>query len=180
MRSIIIYGTQYGTTQRYAEKLSELTGLEAYNVNEVGKISGLDLIVYIGGLYTGEVKGFKNIMNFIEDRQELILVTVGLGDPDNPETVQNILKQIKAKIPSGLYNRAQFFHLRGGIDYSKLNFMHKSAMAFLYRSVSKITEENRTPETKAFIETYKKQADYVDFEKLNPIADAIRKFTLSE
>ena len=27
--SIIIYGSQYGTTKRYAEHLSEMTGIEA-------------------------------------------------------------------------------------------------------------------------------------------------------
>ena len=28
-RAIIIYGSQYGTTKRYAEHLSEMTGIEA-------------------------------------------------------------------------------------------------------------------------------------------------------
>ena len=29
--TIIIYGSQYGTTKRYAEHLSEMTGIEADN-----------------------------------------------------------------------------------------------------------------------------------------------------
>ena len=31
MKKVIIYGSHYGTTRRYAEELSELTGIEAIN-----------------------------------------------------------------------------------------------------------------------------------------------------
>ena len=38
-KSLIIYGSQYGTTKRYAEHLSAMTGIEAVAFKEV-KASG--------------------------------------------------------------------------------------------------------------------------------------------
>ena len=49
-----------------------------------------------------------------------------------------------------LNENAQIFHLRGGIDYSRLNFKHK-----------------------AMIETYNQKVNFVDFEILNRLTDCI-------
>ena len=34
MKALIIYGSQYGSTKRYAERLSETTGIEAVDYND--------------------------------------------------------------------------------------------------------------------------------------------------
>lgn len=56
MRSIILYGSQYGTTKRCAEKRSQLTKFPARSYEAPGDLSDCGLIVYLGGLYAGSEK----------------------------------------------------------------------------------------------------------------------------
>ena len=59
--------------------------------------------------------------------------------------------------------------IRGGIDYSKLGFKHKTMMGMLYKKAVTLPEEKKTAEVKAMIETYSKQVDFVDLSSLDPI-----------
>ena len=58
-KTIIIYGSQYGSTKRYAEKLANTTGLEAIDYTKVTELPGYDRIVFLGALYAGGVTGLK-------------------------------------------------------------------------------------------------------------------------
>lgn len=68
---------------------------------------------------------------------------------------------------------SSFFHLRGGIDYQKLTFKHKTMMTLLYNKAKKIPEEKKTAEIKAMIETFNSKVDFVDFTSLNRITEII-------
>ena len=59
MNTIILYGSEYGATRRYAEKLAEQIGLPAVSYEKAGSLAGYEQIVYLGGLYAGGVKGLK-------------------------------------------------------------------------------------------------------------------------
>lgn len=60
MNTLIVYGSQYGTTKRYAEKFSEMTNLPVRCYEDIKALTEYDRIVYFGGLYAGGVKGLKN------------------------------------------------------------------------------------------------------------------------
>ena len=51
MEHIIIYGSRYGSTRRYAEKLSEQTGIPAISCKDAPALSDKKTIIYLGGLY---------------------------------------------------------------------------------------------------------------------------------
>ena len=61
MNSVIIYGSHYGTTKRYAEKFSGMTKIPVANYKEIKNLSEYDLIIHFGGLYAGGVKGLKKL-----------------------------------------------------------------------------------------------------------------------
>ena len=50
MSKIIVYASRYGSTRRYADKLSELTGVEAVDYSKVKDISAYDKVVYMGSI----------------------------------------------------------------------------------------------------------------------------------
>ena len=166
MKTLIIYGSQYGSTKRYAERLSETTGIEAVDYKQAKDIKGFDRIILMGGLYAGGVLGLKKTVGKMADNQELIIVTVGVTDPNETEYFSEIRKSIKAKIPANLYNEKKIFHLRGAIDYSKLDMKHRFMMLMFHKMVLKKPESERTADAKAMLETYDKQVDFVDFNAL--------------
>lgn len=120
-KSIIIYGSQYGTTKRYADRFSEITGIETVSYQESKDIDRYDRIIFMGALYVGSVLGLKKTISKMSPKQELVIVTVGLVDPIDPENIDYIRHSIKERIPADLYDETRIFHLRGAIDYSQLS-----------------------------------------------------------
>ena len=180
MEHIIVYGSQYGSTRRYAEKLSEQTGIPATRYQDAPALSDRKTIVYLGGLYAGGVLGLaKTLRGFsLRDGQKLLLVTVGLADPNDQENRDNIRATLQKQLPAGLLDRAKVYHLRGGVDYQKLSFGHRTVMKLLYQSLRKTPSEKQAAENRAFLETYGKQVDFTDFRTLEPIILEIQKEAL--
>ena len=175
MNNIIIYGSNYGTTEQYAKELSKRTNIEAISFENVQEINKYDKIIYIGGLYAGGVLGMSKTLRKLTNIQNktIILATVGLADPTDEKNITNIRNNIKVQISKEIYDKAKIFHLRGGIDYSKLKFFHKTMMKMLYNAVKNISQEKLSAENKAMIETYNKKVNFVNFSDLDKIISEI-------
>ena len=172
---IIIYGSQYGTTRKYADELAKRTNIECKSYEDVIDIDRYNTVIYIGGLYAGGVLGMKKTLAKISQCQnkKIIIATVGLADPMDADNTDNIKSNMKRQLSKELYENAHIFHFRGGIDYSYLNFKHKTMMGLLYKKAVGLPEEKKTAEIKAMIETYNQKVDFVDFEGLNQLIDCI-------
>ena len=172
---VIIYGSQYGTTKKYADELGRRTGIEVKNFEDISDINIYDTIIYFGALYAGGVMGMKKTLaklSLVEDKN-IIIATVGLADPTDVENTNTIKRGIKNQLSKGLFHQAHIVHLRGGIDYSALRLKHKTMMAMLYKKVIGLPEEKKTAEVKAMIETYNKQVDFIDYNRLDEIIELI-------
>ena len=172
---IIIYGSEYGSTKRYAERLSEITGVEAVNYKEAKDIGDYKRVVYLGGLFAGGVMGLKKTVSKMTSQQELILATVGMTDPNETTYYESIRKALKAQLPASLYDENKIFHLRGAIDYSQLGFKHRIMMKMFHSMLLKKPESELTADAKTVLETYGKQVDFVDYDGLKTIVEIIEK-----
>ena len=172
---IIIYGSEYGSTKRYAERLSEITGIEAVNYKKAKDIGDYKRIVYLGGLFAGGVMGLKKTVGKMTSQQELVLATVGLTDPNETTYFEGIRKALKAQLPASFYDENKTFHLRGAMDYSRLGFKHRIMMKMFHSMMLKKPESELTADAKAMLETYGKQVDFVDYDELKPIIEIITK-----
>lgn len=175
MSNIILYGSHYGTTKQYAEELSRRTNIEVSSFKTIKDINQYDTIIYLGGLYAGGVLGMAKTLKNLNDvsHKKIILVTVGLADPTDEVNKNNIRNNIKRQLKKEVFEKAKIFHLRGGIDYSKLNFGHKTMLRLLYNSIKNLPEERQTAEDKAMIETYNKNVNFIDFSSLDDIIHEI-------
>ena len=178
MNGIIIYGSHYGTTKQYAEELSKRTNIKAISFKKFNQqINDYDNIIYLGALYAGGVLGMSKTLKKLNNisNKKIIIATVGLSDPTDEVNKNNIRNNIKNQIPKEVLEKAKIFHLRGGIDYSKLNFAHKTMMKLLYNAVKNLPNEKQTAEDIAMIETYNKKVNFIDFSSLDKIANEIQK-----
>ena len=178
MNSIIIYGSHYGTTKEYAEELSKRTNIKAISFKKFNQqINDYDNIIYLGALYAGGVLGMSKTLKKLNNisNKKILIATVGLSDPTDEVNKNNIRNNIKNQIPKEVLEKAKIFHLRGGIDYSKLNFAHKTMMKLLYNAVKNLPNEKQTAEDRAMIETYNKKVNFIDFSSLDKIANEIQK-----
>ena len=178
MNSIIVYGSHYGTTKRYAEELSKRTNIKVISFKKINQqINDYDNIIYLGGLYAGGVLGMSKTLKKLNNisNKKILIATVGLSDPTDEVNKNNIRNNIKNQIPKEVLEKAKIFHLRGGIDYSKLNFAHKTMMKLLYNAVKNLPEEKQTAEDRAMIETYNKKVNFIDFSDLDKIINEVQK-----
>ena len=67
MRTVIVYGSQYGTAKRYAEALAGRTESEIRSCEDLKDLDVYDNIVFIGALYAGGVLGLKKTLSGIHD-----------------------------------------------------------------------------------------------------------------
>lgn len=99
-----------------------------------------DTIVYGGGLYTSGITGVylitKNYKKLIDKR--IIVITVVLASTDRDEVFTPIVEKSFSK---EIIDNIEFFHLRGGIDYNKLGFVHKVMIAMVKKELAR-KEEN--------------------------------------
>lgn len=178
MNSIIIYGSHYGTTKEYAEELSKRTNIKAISFKKFNQqINDYDNIIYLGALYAGGVLGMSKTLKKLNNisNKKILIATVGLSDPTDEVNKKNIRNNIKNQIPKEVLEKAKIFHLRGGIDYSKLNFAHKTMMKLLYNAVKNLPNEKQTAEDRALIESYNKKVNFIDFSSLDKITNEIQK-----
>jgi len=172
---IIIYGSQYGTTKKYAEELARRTNIEAKCYDDIDDVNLYSTIIYFGALYAGGVMGMKKTFSKLISAvdKNVIIATVGLADPLDLENTTTIKKGMEKQLSKDLFKHAHILHLRGGIDYSCLGFKHKTMMAMLYKKAIGLPKEKKTAEVEAMIETYNKKVDFIDFSRLDEIIGLI-------
>lgn len=172
MKTIVVYGSRYGTAERYARELSRRIGAQAESYDACGSLKGFDVIVYVGALYAGGVLGLRKTFDKVpfSPARKVVVATVGLADPGDQQNVASIRESLKKQLSQELFEHASIFHLRGGIDYSKLSVAHKTMMGMLYRKAKGLPSDQQTADSIALVETYGKKVDFVDFVTLDKIA----------
>lgn len=168
--TVVIYKSRYGSTKKYAQWISETLNADIFESSKI-KSSGLEkykTIIYGGGLYASGIAGFSLIRKTFNKLKgkNIILFTVGLANPDNKEQFTPILNK---NLSEEMKSKIKVFHFRGAIDYKKLNFIHKSMMAMLKKSLDRIAEDKRDEETKMMLETYGQVVDFTDKTLIAPL-----------
>ena len=175
----VIYSSKYGTTKKYANWIAEELSAEIFDVKSVkiGQLLNFSTIIYGGGLYAGGISGIsfltKNYNQISE--KNIILYTCSLADVNNIENTNNIKENLKKVLSTEMQQNIQIFHLRGGIDYTNLGFVHKSLMALLHKSISKKDIATLSNENKQFLATYGKTVDFTDRNSIDPLLTYINR-----
>jgi menaquinone-dependent protoporphyrinogen IX oxidase len=175
--TVVIYKSNYGATKQYAQWISQELGADLFDHSDIkaDDLVKYKTIIFGGALYASGIIGLDIIKkNFekIKDKN-IVVFTVGLADPENEEQFIPIIDQ---NFTDEMKERIFVSHLRGRIDYSKLNFIHRSMMNMVKKVVSKKAERNRTEEDIQMIETFGDKADYVDKNAIKPIVELVKNF----
>ena len=170
LKIAVIYKSQYGTTKQYAEWIAETLEAELYEASAIkpAQLMDFDVVVYGGGLYAGGVSGAKLVTK--NPCKSLVLFTVGLADPK----ITDYSEILARTFTSEQIEKTKIFHLRGGIDYSKLGFAHKGMMAMAKKMIEKKPMSERTSDDHGIIETYGKKVNFTDKAAIEPLVAYVR------
>lgn len=175
MKNTILYGSFYGTAQRYAEALSHETGIPALTYQQVKDLTPYDTIIYIGALYSGNVTGLKTTFrtHIRPKHQRIIIVTVGLADPTEEMNLDDIMAVIENQLPPAIFGSAAFFHLRGTLKQDELGLKHKAIFSLALHGRQSVPYEERSPFMRALSDERDTAYDHYDPATLAPIIAAL-------
>ncbi len=165
----IVYTSGTGFTQRYAQLLSELTGVPACPLKEAKKALPRDCeIFYMGWLMAGTLQGLAQAQDRFTIRGAAI---VGISPQGNGEL------WTEAKINGGTSDGgARLFYLQGGYAPEKLPFFRRIMMRMMEKQVVKniSAKTEKTAGDLDMLDLFQNGGDRVDPERLTEIADWFR------
>ncbi len=169
----VIYKSPYGTTKRYAECIAKELDAQLFEASEVGpaQLSSFDLVIYGGGLYAGGIAGVRLVTK--NPCKSLIVFTVGLADP----VLTDYSAILKKNFTPELLAKTRVFHLRGGIDYKRLNIVHRGMMAMMSKVVA--SQKERSYEDESILETYGKKVDFTDTLTAKPLVEYVKEMIMA-
>lgn len=177
-KTVVIYGSKYGSTRRYAHWIAEELSCPLFNIKEFHPqdLSNYGTIICGGGLYAGSVNGVKLIAKNWDrlSGKKVILFTCGLADPDDPSNVSNIRTALEKSLSAEILSHIHLFHLQGSLDYSRLNLTHKIMMAMLRRMLLKKDPHTLNREEEQILNTYGGSIDLTDRKSLQPLLSFLR------
>ena len=175
MKTIIVYSSQTGFTERYAKWLSEELSADAITLAEAKKQSDqyfedADAIIYGGWAMGGKVVNSEWFTPRIPQwkGKKLALFCVGGSPNENPE------------VETALYNAlteeerayAKAFYCQGGISYEKMKLPSRLAMKAFASMVRK--KKDATEQDKMMGEMLSHSYDISDRKFITPIATYVK------
>ena len=117
----IIYCSNSGSAKRYAELLSEKTGMPAVDFSKRAEISADEEIVFIGWIMAGAIQGLKEVRESFQN----IKAVCGVGMMRSEKAAE------ETKEKNGIAE--PYFFLTGDFDINKLKGMYKMMMGMMLK-----------------------------------------------
>ena len=155
---IIVYESNTGFTEQYAQMLSEETGLACFPRRQAGKG---EEAVYLGWLCARKVQGLKKAMGRCRVRA---VVAVGMSQPS-----EKLLQEIA--VGNALGEDTPLFYARGGLAPDKLKGMYKMMMKTAIKMAVQgaAPEAERTPEEADMLDMMERGGSRVDRANLDAV-----------
>ena len=166
----VVYKSIYGTTKQYAEWIAEELDASLFKASSVKptQLMDYDIIVYGGGLYAGGILGVKLVKK--NPCKSLIVFTVGLATPETTDYSEILSKNFTAE----QLENTKIFHFHGGMDYKKLNILHRVLMFLKKKETEKTPMAERVSDDHQLLETYGDKVDFTDKDTIKPLVDYVR------
>lgn len=178
MKIAVIYKSRYGSTETYAKWIAEDLQADLLQADRVqgNDLKRYDIIVYGGGLYAGGVNGISLLTKNYESiaDKSIFLFTVGAADVTDPKNTAHILGSLEQVLPPAMRKAMHIYHLRGGMHYPKLSFIHRMMMKMMMKIVRKKPGSELHAEDHMMLDTYGQDIDFTDRVTIAPMIADIR------
>ncbi|MDY3282179.1 flavodoxin domain-containing protein [Dysosmobacter sp.] len=178
MEYLVTYASKYGSTERYARWIAAALDCPCKEVREVREedLARCGVLIHGGGLYAGGLSGIRVVTDHAAALagKPVVVFSCGLADPADPVNAERIEAGVSRALGPELSARVRQFHLRGAIDYQRLNPLHRAMMAMLRKSALKKGYENLRDEDRLMVDTYGRRVDFTDEASIAPLLAYIR------
>lgn len=120
MKTIVVYKSKSGFTQKYAEWIARELSADLFEASKVSIdiLAAYDTVIYGGGLYAVGINGVKLITENLEKLKSKKVVVFATGaTPPREEAINEVRDK---NFTAAQQEQIRFFYLRGGFDYNKM------------------------------------------------------------
>lgn len=147
----IIYKSNAGHTMQYAIILSKKLNIPCYDIKEARQyLNKGDEVIYLGWVCASRICGYSKVNKIYNIK---CCGAVGIY-PSTTEYIETL------KVGNNVSQ--ELFYMRGGIDYSKLNWLFKKVINLVGKAIK---SENK-PGSKELVQTLEKGASFVSEENV--------------
>lgn len=137
----IIYCSNAGSAKRYAELLSEKTGIPCVDIKNMSRVSADEEIIFISWIMAGAIQGINEVREVFGS----IKAICGVGMMKSEKATEDTKAKNAVTEP--------YFFLTGDFDINKLTGMYKMMMGMMLRMMkSKLKEEENGAEMLSLLE----------------------------
>lgn len=159
----IVYTSNTGFTEQYANLLSDKTGLPVYALdNAAGSPAPQSAVLYLGWLMAGKVQGYQKAA-----KRYRIQAVCGVGMGATGSQIADVRRT--NKIPDDI----PVFTMQGGFDKTKLSGVYKVMMSVMEKTAGKAlaSKTDRTTEEDSMLELLLHGGSYVSEDNLTAVLD---------
>ena len=168
MKTLVLYESKTGSTQKYAEDIANRVGADVYPLKKfkLKNLANYDTVVFGGWIRGGEVKGLNSFLqgwDYVSDKNVLIFgVGMSIASKEGREQLinQNLLDMYHVR----------FYQVRGSFHFEKLGFLEKM---MIKASVRQLQGGDIAPEQAALATIIDQPIEWYDTEKINRIVSVI-------
>lgn len=164
MKTIVVYRSSTGFTEKYARWIAEDLNCEAKEQKKIkaDELAGYDLVVYGAPIMAGMVSGYEKIRAM--EPTELIVFAVGMTVPG--EAFEDLV------CTQNKLEKEKFFYFEGGYAPERLGFFQRLLMGMIRKSIEKKPE--KTAEDLHMLESFK-GSDRTDRGAIAPLVALCRE-----
>lgn len=136
MKAIVIYKSNTGLTKKCAEWIAEELSCKAVPMEEINgvNLASYDTLVFGGWLLAGSIQGLKQIKSkIISFKGKKAIFATGSMPSDSPPVADIMGKCLTEEE----HKEIGTFYMRGGLNYDKMGFIHKSMMKMMCNIMKK-------------------------------------------
>lgn len=172
MKTIVIYNSQTGFTERYAKWIAEETGADCFELSTIKKrtLNEYETIIFGGFAHAGsisKINWFKDNMNRWLDKK-LIVFCVGGSPIDNPE----IDVALKQNFNESELKRIDVFYCPGGFSYERMPIPSKLMMKMFVKMLK--AKKEKTDTEQEMIKMISSSYDISDKKYIEPILNCLK------
>lgn len=178
MNSLVLFRSEYGHTEKYAQWLGESLSTAPIDLADrrPTPLIGADCAIFILPVYAANLTAVKRVGQLAEAAPEvpIAIATVSMNDLNSDTNGRDeVLGKCKATLPAPVFERINWFHLRGGLDYERMRFKHRMMMRMMYGMMRQRAKKGDEKAQK-FCDSYGKSIDFTDRALLEPVLEFAR------
>lgn len=171
MKTVVMYKSSTGFTEKYAKWIAEDLQCEAikFNKKNIKTLSEYDRIIFGSGIMGGLITGLGEFKKTPElSTKKIIIFATGATGTEEAEAINRIkdinFTQDEKNIP--------FYYFQSGINYERMSFFPKALLKIMCKSLAK--KENKTESEKNMVDIMSKSTDKCNKDMIKPLIESCK------